>query len=363
MVNISEVRFSEFDASFGLKEQRELFLACFPENAGTASESDAHYRWKFHTPFAGASTREYAGTEDGALIAYYAALPYRYSMEGSERLAGMVCDVMTHPRMRGKGVFTKIGGYATAMLAQSGFDFTTGYPIRPEVIPGHLKAGWHIVQRLPLYMKLLRANDLLRSRNIPSALAVPANACLAVGRAFSLLRTARGYSFEILDRPRFLALDDYQDFASRWRAAIKNALIKDFRFWQWRTGAPETSYEFITVRDAQGRLVCTSTVRATVLQDVRTLGVLDLAILPDHLGALASFDAGAREVARRHDSQVVAMMIAPYWAKTYGLWRFGFFPTPAVFSVIVKILNEDLNIKAFEREQDWHLMWIDSDDL
>jgi hypothetical protein len=37
----------------------------------------------------------------------------------------------------------------------------TGYPIRPEVIPGHLKVGWSIVAKLPVYVKVVRTDALL----------------------------------------------------------------------------------------------------------------------------------------------------------------------------------------------------------
>ena len=78
----------------------------------------------------------------------------------------MVCDVMTHPEARGQGVFTKIGRYATEKMKEQKIHFTTGYPIRPEVIPGHIKVGWEKPFQLPLYLRPLKSNDLLKSKGL-----------------------------------------------------------------------------------------------------------------------------------------------------------------------------------------------------
>jgi len=161
-----------------LLEQSTLFRECVPENAGLAPETDAFYRWKFQSFPDDPHSYEYiARDDDGSLVGYYAALPFEYSIGSTPLPCGMVCDVMTSPHMRGKGVFTKLGAYSLKELKAAGVDFVTGYPIRPEVIPGHLKVGWEIAFKLPMYLFPMCVDTLLAQRKL-GFLSPPANALL-----------------------------------------------------------------------------------------------------------------------------------------------------------------------------------------
>jgi len=53
------------------------------------------------------------------------------------------------------------GRYATEIMADEGVSFVTGYPIRPSVLPGHIKVGWKVAFDLPVYFKLLDPATLL----------------------------------------------------------------------------------------------------------------------------------------------------------------------------------------------------------
>ena len=134
-----EVKLESFDYKKGLNQQRKLFTECFPENIGSPVAGNKHYLWKFqgfpHIPH----SYEYVALQEDNIIGYYAAIPYKYKVNKNYVIAGMVCDVMTGVKARGKGIFTKLGKYSLEKLKNSGIGFTTGYPIRPEVIPGHKK--------------------------------------------------------------------------------------------------------------------------------------------------------------------------------------------------------------------------------
>jgi len=127
-----------------------MFRLCFPESISAGTYLNGHYHWKFHTT--DRRSYEYQAADNTKLLGYYAAIEYAYIINGVEHNVAMVCDVMTHPDARGQGVFTKIGRYSTEQLADEGLSFSTGYPIRPEVIPGHLKVGWKALFQLPVYL-------------------------------------------------------------------------------------------------------------------------------------------------------------------------------------------------------------------
>ena len=38
-------------------------------------------------------------------------------------------------------------------MRAAGMDLCVGFPIRPEVFPGHIKVGWKVAFDLPVYFK------------------------------------------------------------------------------------------------------------------------------------------------------------------------------------------------------------------
>ena len=110
------------------KNQRKLFELSFPEAIGTPATGDLHYQWKFGSFPSEIPSYQYVATEPTELVGYYAAIPYQYQINGLTNkmifTCGMVCDVMTHPDRRGKGIFTKIGHYATDEMKLKNLSFT-----------------------------------------------------------------------------------------------------------------------------------------------------------------------------------------------------------------------------------------------
>src|ERR1035437_5002279 len=160
-----ELTFAHFDFAENLPQQRALFKDCFPETNGEAIQGREHYMWKFHSFPYEIHSWEYDAYIGKEMVAYYAAIPFNYKIGKIITHVGMVCDVMTSSKHRGKGIFTKLGRYSTDELS-SHVPFTMGYPIRKGVVPGHLKVGWKIAFKMPLYIKFLQLNSLLKSKKI-----------------------------------------------------------------------------------------------------------------------------------------------------------------------------------------------------
>lgn len=362
-----DLKFDSFDNAESLPEQRELFCDCFPEASGSSVESTAHYRWKFHSIGNEPTSYEYAVWQSNPrkLLGYYAALPFRYSVGGSIFSCGMVCDVMTHSAARGKGIFTKIGQYATDDLRTKGVDFTSGYPIRPEVIPGHLKVGWQVAQELPLYLKVLRSDALLKN-----SVARHFTGIVNVGLKFLALLTQPRVSdsakarVEIEPAADFLNRQDgtYERFFSRWSASRRVHLIKDLSFLRWRLGAPESQYHVISLR-RETHIEGLAIVRVTDLKGIPCLAVLDLMLLEDIEVASKALVRAMQSFAESRSCEAVAIMIRRESARrAYLLWR-GFVRTPFTFKLIIKPLSERANAAQLLEPSTFDVMWIDSDDL
>ena len=354
-----ELQFEHFDYQHNLKEQRILFKDCFPETNGEAIQSEQHYLWKFHSFPAIVKSWEYVAYYNKEMTGYYAALPYRYRIGEKKITVGMVCDVMTSSKYRGKGIFTKMGKYSTGELSAI-VPFTIGYPIRKEVIPGHLKVGWKIPFQLPLYMKFLKTNTLFKSKKI-GFLALPANMAINVYNFFRKTRINSSYTAYIAD-----SIDEikgYEEFTEKWNNSIPIALIKDLAFARWRYSAPERKYHFLAIENAQKQLIALVIFRKIRKEGVPSYGILDYQVLPEYADCQGVINKTLKNKAKQDKVEAIMTMMSAYSAKNYKLINNGFIKSPFVFNLIINNLtNEFPNANLFE-EKNWHLMWVDSDDL
>lgn len=358
-----EINFSSFDKFKKLSEQRDLFRLSFPEAIGTSTEGEEHYNWKFHSFPSERKSYEYIAENDGELVGYYAAIPYRYKIQGEINTCAMVCDVMTHPKMRGRGVFTKIGNYSTKEMKNEGLMFTTGYPVRPEVIPGHLKVGWEVAFDLPMFLCPVRANDILKIKRL-GLLSPFVNLCLTVFHALINLTSSRSLKdVELVDKALVNEIDDQKllELIKKWERQIDHPLVKDSDFLRWRFGAPDVDYRLVGIK-YKGNYTAVAFARVTNLQGVDSLAILDLMIDEEYFSHKDILFKFLKKVAIIHDATVVAGITSKYWYKKYQLLKNGYLKSPVVFKFICKILNFDDN-GTFLDEKKWHLMWIDSDDL
>ena len=359
-----ELSFKPFNHQTEFPGQRKLFTECFPETVGKPAESGEHYHWKFHSVNHKPPSYEYGAYLEDELIGYYASVPYRYNSEKSVYTAGMVCDVMTGVKARGKGVFTKLGIYSLDQMRLAGLDFTTGYPIRPEVIPGHIKAGWKIVTKMPIYIKVLKSNSILKSRKLGFLSPVGNVGVLIYNSFLSIFSAGKNYRTEILLSDEFFKInDEYEIFLHKWLKSVKYGLIKDKSFLQWRLGAPSAEYMFLISRDKKGQIVGLAIARKTELEKIPALAILDLMILPGHRNVFGSISRSLTQLAKVEKCEIIATMIQTMWAKKYALKSSGFLKSPFVFSLIVKKLNIHIHDSELFEPQNWHVMWIDSDDL
>lgn len=357
------IEFAEFEHQEGLSEQRALFENAFPEHQSGPATSVDHYQWRFHGSPLSPRSYEYSATEGSKMLGYYAALPYPYQIGERRMLAGMVCDVMTHSEARGRGVFTELGRFALTRMQATELDFLTGYPIRPEVMGGHLRVGWQVAFELPMYLKPLKANAILKSKGVPW-LAPLANVAIGASRALVIRSSTakREYHGRIGTPRELFHLVAFETFLASWSASVQNHLVKSPEFYDWRLSAPGTQYQgFLIYRN--DIVVAAAVGRATLLNDVPSFALLDVMVLKGDENALPTLYREVEGEARRHRVEAIVTMMSRPRAREYRLLRFGFLKSPFTFQLILRSLNDAVSIERISTEKDWHLMWIDSDDL
>lgn len=365
----AELELRQFLADRELPLQRELFRDCFPETIGTAAESVEHYRWKFHSLPGAAPSYEFCAWDftSHTLMGYYAALPYDYQIQGETFRCGMVCDVMTHSKARGKGIFTKLGRYSLEQLQKAGLDFVSGYPIRPEVIPGHLKVGWKIVEQLPLYIKPIAATTMTQCgplRLIRPLASVALGTWSALTRPRTPLRADERVRTESSTSFFTRQSSDYDAFFSRWATQRQTYLHKDSAFMRWRLGAPDTKY-FVSTLTSANEIRAVAISRRVELRGIPTLAILDYMVLPREGHSSTGHGILLNELirlAKESRADVLALMTDPTTAKRLRLRRWGFIRSPFTFQLIMQALSERALARA-EAIKLADIMWIDSDDL
>jgi hypothetical protein len=344
-------------------DYRSLFEDCFPETLGTSLCTAPHYHWKYGSTGKNAPVLEYGGYEDGRIVGYYAALPFQYSLGGSSVLGSLVCDVMTHSSMRGRGVFTSMGRFATNSMAKAGVAFCTGFPIRPSVIPGHLKVGWRIAFDLPIYYRIVDMRIVLAARGMgwagsilqPAAALYPHLCGLSTRRAKNLRCTEHTVD-------SFFQEVEYAPFYAQWRRQHENHLIRTEELLRWRLSAPGFQYRIVALHHEE-RLVGLAITRNTRSPGFEVVGLADLMILDEYLPVSGVLHDELAALARRSGAAGISAMCSVPEARSLRLAGNGYFRTPYKFQFIAKWLADGDAPECLWDARKWHLMWLDADTL
>jgi hypothetical protein len=356
------VIFSKFTADQSLRRQRELFRDAFPETQGQPAASEEHYRWKFQSSPFDPHSYEYCATDGERLLGYYAAIPCIYQVGARQLRAGLVCDVMTDPAARGQGVFTGLGKFAVESLQASDLSFLTGYPIRPEVMGGHIRAGWQVAFDLPMYLRPLRTDAILRSKNV-AWLAPLANLVVATYQRLLKPRPwGKEFTCSIGSPDELLRSAEFEEFVQKWSASVANHLVKSAQFYEWRLSGPSTRYDvFLVCRN--GEVLAAAVGREVVIRDIPSFALLDVMVLDASRGALRTLYSEVEKEARARGAEAIVTMMSRQRARYHRLMRYGFIVSPFVFKLIVRSVDDEVSVESLADEGAWHLMWIDSDDL
>jgi hypothetical protein len=347
-----------------MEAQRGLFIECFPENLGTPVETIEHYTWKFSSAPVSPPSYEYGAYLDNELVGYYAALPYRYNYFSQKIKAAIICDVMTGIKARGKGVLTKLGAYSNDELKRAGIDFSCGFPIREIGFQGHIKAGLNILFDLPLYARFLRFDSYFNTRGKAYLLPLFRFGVCLQKNLIKFIPFRRKYiqTSSYSSREGISSIPGLWDFLEEWQKEVPISLVKDREFMTWRTAAPGQEY-LVTIVKHKDKIVGYSLCRFVIKENVPCVGILDLSILKGYHQLSRFLFGEIVQFAKKSGADFIFVMMSKFWAKRYRIWESGFLRTPYKFRYILKKLNLPEDEKRHESVKNWHLMWIDSDDL
>ena len=176
-------------------------------------------------------------------------------------------------------------------------------------------------------------------------------------RSTSIKRKYGSSIFEDIDK-----IKGYENFAEEWGKSVRNSLVKDIDFMRWRFNAPNRFYKFLTITH-ENKLVGLVPFRKIVKEGVLSYGIIDYMLLPGYEDCHGFINNVLKNEAMKENVECLLCMMSKSSAKKNKLTDNGFLKSPFTFQLIIKNLTSRFTDNELYNEENWHLMWIDSDDL
>lgn len=329
---------------------QNLLKVSFPEVDGQINFSDQSILWKFDKKAQQIST---CGFSAGELLTFYGVIPRSYSCFGVQVEIGLVVDVMTSPSHRKRGLFLESSHVALERLKNTKTAGVIGFPIRNEVMPGHLKAGWKTQFVLPIYILPIGRT---RSKNFRKILLNTSAIVFEFGTRplrGSILRNRKNMSVATI------SVDDLVDFYSSQNCDKHIVLAKSHDFLDWRLQRPKITYEIFSCQSQKTHAIAIT--RPIILEDIKTLAILD-------------FESDSQSHSRhliRHlvrysiENQigVIAFATNKANAKRLRILAFGFLRSHKKFKVITRNISNIANVFTKSDQSNFRITWLDSDTI
>jgi hypothetical protein len=209
-------------------------------------------------------------------------------------------------------------------------------------------------------MKFIRLDALLSAKKL-GFLAPLANVFISIYNGLVKTKLNKKYSFKLSTNIK--EVPGYVSFAKEWSASVPNALIKDLPFALWRYSAPERTYKFLSINTSDGKMICFVSFRYIIKEGVPSYGILDYMVLPGYEDCHGLINRVLSACSKEQKVEAIMTMMSKKSALEYQLFKNGFFKSPFVFQLIIKNLTKEFNDEELFSEKNWHLMWVDSDDL
>lgn len=336
------------DLSVDLVGLQKLLKICFPEVDSATNFSDASIFWKFDKKAQASST---LSTQDGEILTFYGVLPRTYSCFGKPVEIGLVVDVMTHPSHRGKGLFVESSFAALSRLKCSETAGVIGFPIRNEVMPGHLKAGWKVQFEMPIYILPVGRSEV---KNLKAMLIKVLSTLFEFSTRPLRLSIFKAARYELAEAISIYALSNFYNSQKTKDLVV---LDKSRDFLEWRLNRPEIEYKTFSCQSDVNHSVAIT--RQMDLNGLRTLAILDFeSDSPSHSRRLIRHLV---KYSIKEKIEIIAFTTNKENSKRLKLLKFGFFRSHKKFKVITRNVSRIADVFTLAHHSNFRMTWIDSD--
>lgn len=138
------------------------------QGASSGIMSEERWMWQFiHNPAGEAisylAVVQNAGEEQ--IVGQYVVIPAKFYVRGELRQCSMSLDTMTHPHYHRQGIFVTLANEVYREISDNGNSLTFGFANDNSFHGFVNKLSWYHVCDVPMYIKVLRCNSLLKSKN------------------------------------------------------------------------------------------------------------------------------------------------------------------------------------------------------
>lgn len=205
--------------------------------------------WEFHQNPSG-DAQIWVADDNGNVVGHYAIIPVRLQIGGIIHTAGLVVDVITHSAYRYQGMFTELGRTALKDAGAEHIPFCMGFPMEGStatiVLPGHFKVGWFIAFTIPVFVRPLNFESIVRKLLGNKYLARLAG---LFGSLWERLQSLIGVDAST-DSLEFLVTTSFPKKIDKfWEDASKDYEIIGVRDFQW------LNYRFTNVPGREYRII------------------------------------------------------------------------------------------------------------
>jgi GNAT superfamily N-acetyltransferase len=315
------------------------------------------WRWEFMEAPDGKALI-YIVQDRDKIIAHFADIPRRFSVNGEAVLATLSLDLMVHPDYRREGLFTAMGKYGVQRVKQKNGLFMMAFPIRPETIQGFTKIGWGKVVQLPVIVHPIRFSGIV-NRYLhfkPLSLLLGGVATCVYLLLYGWKKGKKGEAIHIEEVVQLdEAFDDFWQSASRLYSVmgIRTRQYLNWRYFKHPTRR-YTVYRAIEKGEMRGYMV----LRKVELLSFNSAVIVDLLAL-DERALYALVEKGVQH-SRQEDVNLLGFMVPKPHPYFKSLKRWGFLPSPKAFSFMIfaHTGGEDLS-----HSEGWYVNWGDTDVL
>ena len=342
---------------------------CFPDE-DIEKQQLIYWEYEFIHNYAG-QAQNFVAEDNKRIIGFYGVIPQNFIYNDEHHSGAIVVDVMTDPDYRKQGLFVALGKYAIDYCTNNtDFEFATGYTVRPDVMPGHLKVGWKVKLKINTWIMPLSIKELI-DKQIPLSNHFPGLSSL-ISYIFSpvfRMRSRLLLSTNIKHTIKRLSKCDKFLFDSFWtkfkKSPLENCLIQErtSAYLSWRYDQnPSRDYTYHVALDEKNEIMGFVVSRTSYLLGVKTMIVVDALFLPGiKRSTVKSLLLDVRDLALKEKCSMCATMVNQPNLIFPTPWFFGFIRSPYQFNFIIHGLKKDTIIN--NPDLGVHLMWGDTDDI
>lgn len=319
--------------------------------------------WEFEQNYAGPA-KIFLAADKEDVVGHYAVCPANILVNSDLKKGSIVVDVMTHPEYRFQGMFAKIGRYSLDESGKEEIDFSYGFPIRKTVMPGHLKVGWKIAFKLPVYIYPISFAQIIE-KFIPvkAVAAVLGLIPQLIYRGIERIRTIRSAKYIIKESDYFEDTPELEEFIDKTRLQHKIMQLRDYSFLNWRYNANRyREYKIFCIYGAEGDMLGYIVLRRTDIYGLDCITIIDIQALQLNNKIINVLLRCAHKYARECNAALVGCMINQSRYKRRMLANL-YIKSPYIFKFIVH-RNRDIDYEDdILTNTNWHITWADTDDL